>query len=1172
MVQNPSATTPTELPPENKASHKFLRIARRFFPIVVTFRCYIEALNAQMQDPTLKIHLQEGDINSFSFHCFLDRLYVAWPSQQEFPRGAQQVLKTRGAVSIDQLLQDVIINTLRRYPTRYAAEHRNVLCNGFSIASNHGHASVLRDLDARASSTPVQLLRSPIWKQILKCIGHVVLRHLLMNSVLLLSISESSTLGNFEDTSKTSKSMSSVFLQLCGPSLKACVANKANHPSESPSTILLKRDLMYYTPTDRCVPVDIANEDSTQAISHDTTALWNEGLPKAHHLQGLKDDDCSAKKLLSIVFKLNCNAKAESESDNPYNSLGRSNGNKKTCSAALKARKPRTDTGFEQRAKHPSINSQCSRRGGKWLKARHSSYKRLSRLVPVLRKVIRRTHKLSFRRILGMTCPLPKMFDRSRDSSQFSHEELVKMGSSPKHVARFVIACVRQVLPTAVFGSSRNRGLFEKGVHSFLRNRLTRESFDISRFSTQNGIAVKEVEWLHRPGQNGEKICNPTDLKFRRSRIDSLYVWLFRGLVLPIIHQSFYATDGDLYRNKIFFFRREVWILLIDRTLKNVLRANKKFKMLSKEDLAHCTAKRERNLALLGKSICPHSVFLYHQLRFVPKRTSLRGIQRMRGKLFSGFSKLGKTSNTKRGRSSFYSGDIPKAKHCMRKVFRCILRVLAAESESDKSKLGASVFSLNDVYECFRPLKTRWRQQGRPQMYICSVDISASFDTVPLGTLLSDILPNLLSKDRYVLFRYAISKPSLATRRVRQRFLTHACREPGEETLFPRVIREYLCLQHTGAIFTDLVQTIVLTRAQVMLVVRELLGENVVCIPRRNRCSSETGFARQCHGVPQGNELSTFLTSLFYGHVEKEDLSEFLTPQASTNALYTHGALREKEGSDGEVCLLMRQVDDTIFLTSKRAKAIKFVKRTEKGWDNTHGFSVNVCKTKSNFALSQVSAQQQRRLAWCGLIIDTETLEISADYNRYGHRENGRLRDTLYIDHDNKPGRFFAERAWACFKPKLHPLLLDSTINSRFTTALNVYQAAFLVCLKLSSYAVVLLPRADHLTNVTETVLTRFVDLVFRAVSSRWARARSCHFSLSHSEVRFLTIHAFRISMIRKLQPRRKMKSRVTQCLNMIQKKLEDTKKSLRTHESSIELLAKRIAETSCGALWSVRL
>lgn len=1169
MAQSSSAIISAEHPPETKASHKFLRIARRFFPAVITFRRYIEALNAQIQDPSPKIHLQEGDICSSSFHRLLDRLYIAWPSKLEFPRDAQQGLKTRGSVSIDQLLQDVIITTLRRYPTGYAAEHRNVLCNGFSIASNHGHASVLRDLDARASSTPVQLLRSPIWKQILKCVGHDVLHHLLMKSVLLLSISETATLDNFEDASKVSKCTSSVFLQLCGPSLKECVASRATSISKSPSTIVLKRDLMYCTPTNRRVPVDATNKDGVHASSRDAVELRNGGLPKSHHLQGLTNDEYSAKKLLSIVFQLNCGSETESEGDNPYNSFSNSSVNNKTFTAALKAQKFYTGTNFDQRARHPSISSWWSRRGRTWLKARNPSYKRLSRLVPMLQRVIRRTHQLSLRRVLGMTCPLPKAFDRTRDSTQFSCEELIKMSSCPKDVARFVIACIRQMLPIAVFGSSRNRDVFEKGVHSFLRRRLMRESFDIFQFSSQNGIAVKDVEWLHRPGKNGMRICNPTDLKFRRSRINDLCVWLFRGLVLPIIQQSFYVTDGDLYRNRIFFFRREVWVLLIDRTLDNVLRANKKFKVLSKEDLAKCTAKRERNLTLLGKNICPYPVFLYHQLRFVPKRSSLRGIQRMRGKLFSGFSKLGKKSNAERRRSS---SDIVKAKYCMRRIFRCILRVLAMESDSNRSKLGASVFSLNDVYERFLPLKTRWRQQGRPQMYICSVDISASFDTVPLGTLLSDILPDLLSRDRYVLFRYAVSKPSLATRGAGQRFLAYACREPGEETSFPRVVREHLCPQHAGAIFTDLVQTTILTRAQVILAIRELLGENVVSIPRRKRCGPGTGFARQCHGLPQGNELSTLLTSLFYGHVENEDLSQFLRPQGSAGAQSNRITLRENEGCGEEISLLMRQVDDTIFLTSECAKAIKFVKRAAKGWDNTHGFSVNVCKTKSNFASSLVSAQQMRRLAWCGLIIDTQTLEITADYNRYGRLESGRLRDTLCIEQDSRPGQFFAERSWTCFKPKLHPLLLDSCINSRFTAALNVYQAAFLASLKLSSYAVVLLPRADHLANVTETVSTKFVDLVLRVVSSRWARNRFCHFSLSHGEVKFLTIHAFRRTIVRKLRPRRKMKRRVTQCLNMIQKKLKDTKDSLRTHELSIELLAKRIVETSCGALCSIRL
>lgn len=1173
MQRSTSLTTPTEHPPEKKESYKFLRIAHRFFPDVITFRRYIVELNAQTQDSNLKIRLQTGTLCSpSSFHRLVDRLYIAWPNQREFPRDVQQALMMKGTVSIDQLLQDVISTTLRRHSTGYAAERHNVLCNGFSIASDYGHPSVLRDLDARAPSTTVQILRSPGWRQILNCVGHVVLRHLLLNSVLLLSISEDTPTDNPRKAYAMSKILSSAFLQLCGPSFKECFAGKDAPPSKSPSSILFKTDLMYRTPTYRRVSQATSGSSDAQVAPNSTVTSWNTGLPKSHHLQGLSNDARSAKRLLSIVFSFDSGDETLSPSDISQGFLNGPRNSKKKIFGVSKTHTPHNEVDFDHRAKRIPVVSQSNHRGKVWLRSRNRSYKRLSDLVPVLRKVIRRTHKLSFRRVLSMICPLPKGFDRTTGSTQLTCEELINASSSPKDLARFVIACTRQMLPTAVFGSFTNRDIFERGVHNFLRRRLKRESFDISRFSAQSGIRVRDFEWLHRSGMNGKNICNPTDLKFRRSRIEDLCVWLFRGLVLPIIRQSFYVTDGDFHRNRMFFFRRELWVLLTDRAHRSVLRANKKFKILSKEELAQCIVKRGKNLALLGKCIYPHTAFLYHQLRFVPKRRSMRGIQRLKVKPPSAFSKAEGGNGSARRHTTSNSSNIVRVKYCMRRVFRHILRILAMESACDESKLGASLFSLNDVYERFLALKTKWRQKNRPRMYVCCVDISTSFDTVPLGTLLSDVLPKLLSKDRYVIFRYAIAKNNLATGRVSQRILFHACREPGEETSFPRIIQEQLCLKHSGAIFTDMVQVTSLTRAHIMLAIRELLGENIVSIPRRNRWGSETGFAQQYHGVPQGNELSTLLTSLFYGHVENEDLSEFLTSGLGDETQYDGGISGPSTSNSGEFSLLMRQVDDTIFLTSELLKALKFVKRTEKGWSNTHGFSVNAGKTKSNFSTLRGPTRRVQRLAWCGLIIDTESLEVFADYSRYGQKEGGRLRDTLFIEQDTRPGQIFAERAWTCFKPKLHPLLLDSRINSRFNTALNVYKAAVLVCLKLSSYAVVLLPRAVHLRNTAETVLFKFVDLVMRSVTSRWARTRSCCFALSRNEVIYLTIYAFRSGMIRKLRPRRKMKGRVTQCLGMIQRKLSCVRNVLQGLESSVEVVARRIDETLCGELWKIRL
>lgn len=1154
---------------------KFLHIAQRLFPTALTFGKYVEELNSHIQDSSERICLESDQVIDPAYARLLDRLYVAWPNEKQFPSGIVKGSTSYGSISIDQIIQNVITSTLRKYPSRYEAQSHNILCNGFSLGSPHGKGSVFQNLDSRSSSSQVQFLRSPAWKQLLHRIGPDLLRHMLANNILLLSVLEEARPKSESPSSVVPQPTSSVFLQLCGPPPKECSKQDAILRLKSASSIVLQRDLLYQTPSHRetALTRSMKSPRSRDAVSIKFVP-YNSGLPKSHHLQGLSGDVSSAKRLLSVIFKSSCFRKPTRSEKSSRSRLGTQKGN--------------TDDGIR---KGGAFNfdvdmSGCSgplrfhARGKEWLRERKQFHKRLIGIVPVLQKVIKRTHSSCFRRLLGSICPLHVLLKQYTSDEPVSSAMLMRLTSKPKLVAKFVIACTRQIVPTELFGSERNRDGFEKAVHNFVRRRLKRESFNVRRFSAQDGFVVSDVKWLYRRGANGKKISNPTELMFRQSRIEEVYIWLFRGLVLPLTHQSFYITEGDLHRNRLFYFRREVWAQLMDTAFESLLRADRKFSILSKEALAKCTFQRANVLHTLGSTICPYPVLTYHNLRFVPKRSSLRGIQRPRGKMFRGFAGFKKPQPSNLGQQDSRGrtpGTITKAKTSMKSLFRHVLRILGTESHAKATSLGASVFSLDDIFERFLALKQRWLWNDCPSLYVCSVDIATSFDTIPLETLFSDVVPSILTKERYVALRYGVAKRNIATGRITQRYFIYVCSEPGEEASFSRVVRQKLASDHAGAIFTDLVQATTLRRDQILRFLTEFLATNIVAIPKRSRHKSATGFAVQCRGLPQGNQLSPLLTSLFYAHVENQDLAVFSLPKGlpSGNSKDIHNEkpdLGQAYNQEDDPCLLMRQVDDTIFFTSDKAKAIQFLKRMVKGWKVTHGFCVNVEKTKSNFT-SGLGGEKVEHMPWCGLIIDASSLQVKADYSRYGQHDAGCLRDSLFIEHDIKPGTRFAERAWTCFKPKLHPVLLDSRLNSRATVALNLYQAALLACLKVSSYASVILPREKHLSLVIEVMTSKFVELVTRSVCSRTAITHGCRLPLSQVEVRYITLHAFRSGIIKKLRNRRKMRKRIRLCQRMLEKNLDELRKRVRRQkDSSIEAMAGRISETACQTLWTLRL
>jgi len=131
----------------------------------------------------------------------------------------------------------------------------------------------------------------------------------------------------------------------------------------------------------------------------------------------------------------------------------------------------------------------------------------------------------------------------------------------------------------------------------------------------------------------------------------------------------------------------------------------------------------------------------------------------------------------------------------------------------------------------------------------------------------------------------------------------------------------------------------------------------------------------QSEGIAQGSILSALLCSLYYGHLEATHL----------HALPLHGHTAAEPG------LLLRFIDDFLYLTPNRAHAIEFTQRMYQGFAD-YGCTVNKKKTLINFELAidgflvpqvPTRADGKSLVPWCGWLIDTRCLEIEGDYSRY---------------------------------------------------------------------------------------------------------------------------------------------------------------------------------------------
>jgi Telomerase ribonucleoprotein complex - RNA binding domain len=1100
-----------------RASHPsdILRFGSRFFPRVQLLSDYVAAINESLPagvPPVVLVDVSQ-DSDYPAYVRLTEQVLVGWSDvsglgdsghlqgcdmneagrfcAQTLPPGIVEGLTAkRGTFPHDEIISRVISSTLTKHPHGYDAQSKNVLCNGFTLGRPHGPGSVFRNLDARAPSSAVNMLRSPPWRRLFSRIGHVAARHLLTYAAFLVPLLPPAV-------GPESASGCVTLMQLCGPLPRRQRLERA--PKDCTCSISLKQDVLYHGFIHSGDPTRASGKRCDGVVQK--LILLNPGLPAGHELQSLRPGDAQApRQLFHIIFSPEKRKRGGGDED--WNTSLESASRQKRRATSF----PPSGGAFR---KEVTAGIEQTSRLGESISARIP--KRMQRVLPVLEQVVSRTGKRSFRAVLSETCPLSLGTNPAECKRPRTSHELAGMTTKSAQVARFLVRSLRQVLPLSVFGSSKNRTLFEEAVRTLVRKRTQNESFNVEQYFAENGLSVTDIEWLYRGASsdkdNGRRVCNPTDLRFRGTNLTKLCIWLVRSLCLPLLWHNFYVSESESSRHRIVYFRREIWAALTDNMLEAMVKSDhRQFSLLSTSALAAAMRQRDAAITALGSSFCPFPVFAYSHIRFLPKSSGARGIQRPRAKLLQSFMGSRSVFASKVDRIPA-SAVISKSYVAMKLFYANTLEILWSESRSQPLSLGASVFSNDSIYLKYSNLVRRWLKAGRPRMYFVCMDITRSFDTVPLPFLLERVIPSILQRNRYIVLRYAVVKRNISNNQLLCRFCHYVCEEPGEESHFPRLVKKKLGARHRGALFIDLASVSVVQRSQLLASVHEVLSNNVVTIPKRARRRSSTAYAVQSQGLPQGSPLSSILTSLFYGFVERADLAEFLAEESGPGG--------RESGSYLQVFL--RQIDDTLFVSGNEHGARRFAQRMTRGWDDTHGFVINPTKTRASFDPWVGGKTGMRFMPWCGYVFDAETMEVRGDYDRYVSKES-RLRDTLSIVYGKGAMEAFLMKASTCFRPKLHALLLDSRINSKNTIVLNLYQAAMLSALKLCSYATALLPStpsgADPNTpnlfaKIVKTMLGKFRDLARLAVQNSVALRQHCVFPLGHSEISFIVVRAF---------------------------------------------------------------
>ncbi|KAN0060374.1 hypothetical protein ACQY0O_007703 [Thecaphora frezii] len=629
---------------------------------------------------------------------------------------------------------------------------------------------------------------------------------------------------------------------------------------------------------------------------------------------------------------------------------------------------------------------------------------------------------------------------------------------STGQVVHFVTTVVRRLIPRDLFGSQHNQKLIMKGISRFVR---ARRFETLTLHQTMQGLRMTDVDWTLPPGR-AARWQRPTAAESaKRSELFAEFLyWLFDSLVMPLLRTTFYATESAAFRNRVLFFRQDDWHA-ISRPLLDKLKATV-FEPLSRSEALAIMSSRK-----LG----------YSHIRLLPKETGVRPIVNLRRR-------------STRQPAGTAAADVLRQRKESKKLGQSInfilqsaFHILTYEKKrcTANGMLGASVFGPNEIYSQLKQFRQeldrmpgqRLGKGAKRRLYFVKVDVQCAFDSIDQDRLVEIIQEILNEKDGYLIHRFAKVMPSSVTSgssKTKRAYVKLAQPDRLQRQFVDLAAEMAAALHHV--VFVDSVVYRHEERARILNLLRQHVMGNLVKIGG--------DFYRQAVGIPQGSSLSTMLCSFFYAHLERTKL----------------GFVRQP-GS-----LLMRYTDDFLLITTSKRKAKTFYHVMEQG-HTEYGCFIAKEKTLVNFDLwRQVSSQgandeaakplvqrcTARGFPWCGFVLDTSTLAVEPDLERYRTID---MRDTLTVESSRRPGEAFIEKLLQATRSRCHILFTDTSLNSQSGVYGNLYSTFVIAALKYEAYLAELhavdveLRAAFRIEAIQKVVQYTTITIARRAVTAK---------------------------------------------------------------------------------------
>lgn len=423
------------------------------------------------------------------------------------------------------------------------------------------------------------------------------------------------------------------------------------------------------------------------------------------------------------------------------------------------------------------------------------------------------------------------MLEKAKDpaSRGLVYKELFEESNSPNRcVASFLTEFVYNVFPPNFLeGCGKNKKVFNQRVYQFVQfNRF--ETF--TRITLLEKFKIDDIGWLrfNSNHKNAKYFKRENEFVWWR-----MLKWIFEEILVSLMRCYFYATEKQKEYSRIFYYRKNVWHLVMKLGTEDLLQQN--IMSVEKDEM---------------RRKCASNNFAPAKLRLIPKGETFRPIMTFNRKL-------------PHNRNSTTNKKLSPA-HLMLKNLK---------SKMQMSGFGYAVFSYDEIMKKYEAFVNKWKAAGEPELYFVTMDIEKCYDSVD-SRKVCELLrrTDLLDKEYYALScivlkrknNVLVQKEDPVKEPIKNHF-RHKFHKIGIDGGQYPALTEILGQENDY----NFKRTLVVEQEHRKKLFKKDLLTPIDYIIQNNYITFNKSQYKQTKGIPQGMCVSYILSSFYYACLEE---------------------------------------------------------------------------------------------------------------------------------------------------------------------------------------------------------------------------------------------------------------------------------------------------------------